>query len=1180
MHVLKSIVLIITFGAVLTACGGSSGKDKISTTSSPPEISGGGSLLGLPDDIPEVTSFQPSVPTPRYNGRLEHSSLSRQNSFYFLEALYQLLEPVYEGGKTLLTPPKPSILNYSYESVVNSPCASGAPEHTSHSFDRRVTEVLTLDSCITDSGARIHGQILIDIYFGEDELPYSTRTTYRAVTIDLDGDQLTYHGQLTTTPDGGITVNFFTVYNAILDTVYHTEHLEIYQGSVNGRVYHSKWGYIDVIDNRSLSSDARLKGSNASQLDINLERDGQNSLLDLALSSPPVYGFTALKTSIPIDVLFQWPYRKNSMPEGELKTSYTVDLGDTLDLDAYSFTDPDHDFLTYQWRQRGNPEGCTELVFQTEPAIELSASCRGTHEFDLIVEDGFHTLVIPFSVIVAGPLPELAHIAPIEHTDRAQAISLNITVENETEAGPVTYALAYGPPGIEIKKNGTVSGIPQTLFQTQGGSVHFGVSVSNERTVIQDITINYVGREIEIRAENRGGFPADISSSWHDINQDNRREQLVDYGNTFAIIEVYEGVTRYRHLETREFSTFSLQDKGILDYDGDGKQDIVLVYSDKYVVLSGQDFRLIHEQELQPIITHNRPAVLVPGLNPGIYYQNTWETEEWSYYEFETGQRYPRVAPSTHELSLGNFKGDGHYSLLATSVEALDGNPAVLHTDGTMQRLNGYPSAVADINGDGVDDIIRVQSYTPVNETKIEHYSAATGELEATYTMNVPELDREPAVLIRFVNLDNDLGDELVLLTTYEPDQIYILKRSGTVFELARKIPYPERGDRTLFRVMNSLSQFDDNSAVIKGSAENGQLLKFSLVDDPIVYASGVNGYQHTSREPMGLYRVNQTQSNVEFLGIRRWVNEKGEARAVLTSNTLTPDLDWINHTYPNLPIPYDLNAITMLPSNEGARQRLVYAHGPSYYSVVNLEPEEVVTTGDAVVVNHAAGDLTGNGLMDIYGINYYELHKLNSQTYQYELIDDSLPSRGSEILGPTIAEFGGESPALFIPWNFHSSGDHPRMDVYQHGSSGTLQRTHTIHFETRRRDMGYAQQDVTGDGVPELIVWNTDENTSYWVIDASLTVISKGTTQIPLAGVLNLPGHSSNTLIAYKFGAGLGNWEDTRIVQIDVASGQVISRSPILPGTVAQDGLTCFGDNLSTCTKLVVTNLGVLSLK
>ncbi len=167
----------------------------------------------------------------------------------------------------------------------------------------------------------------------------------------------------------------------------------------------------------------------------------------------------------------------------------------------------------------------------------------------------------------------------------------------------------------------------------------------------------------------------------------------------------------------------------------------------------------------------------------------------------------------------------------------------------------------------------------------------------------------------------------------------------------------------------------------------------------------------------------------------------------------------------------------------------------------------------------------------------------------------------------------------MFVPWEFQSSGRKPRLDLYEYRDNN-VERTGTITFDTEPLDMDHAQQDVTGDGVPELIVWNTIRQTEFWVIDSSLSVVAQFTTETPVDGVFELPTLTSNSLVAYQQGQGAGNWRDTHIIQIDPKSGRVFTRSPILPGWTDKNGLACLEGNLADCTKLVITSLGVFSLK
>ncbi|MGD8177153.1 hypothetical protein [Marinimicrobium sp. ARAG 43.8] len=1114
MDAVRTILIFTVLTIALTACGGGGGSGGSGGGEGPenPENPGNpepiktGNLSDALYDIPEIQSYQPVYLHPSYDGSIEQASLTRQNSFYFVEAVYVLLDPIFEAGTTQFYVAKPEILDYPYSGPSDLNCINGSLEHAQHELADRVVQVVTLDHCQSRGQGEAHGQIISEVFIGADGRPTHSISTYRDLTLEVDGKRLNYYGQITTTDKRHMIVDYLTIRNSSLDAIYHTQGLESTLGVLSGPIYHSRWGYVELKANQRRSLSTQLEGAEGGGLDMTLYRDNTERALELSLSSPEIesqFAAPAITTVVPLTELFLWPYRENQAPQGQVDAPEVIAPGQTMTLDATDFFDPDYDFVTHTWRYLSKPDGCSGTLPKNDPVVELPDACRGTYELELLVSDGFNDVSLPVEVVVGGPLPQVEEKVTLELESASEALSLQVEVSNAAETGPLNYAIAYAPPGIEVSPSGLVTGIPERLFQTKGGSVHIGVEVSNERSVVQEFTVNYTNRELEIAATNRGGAPDDLSRGWQDINKDGDPEQLVDYSSTFAIIEVHDGATRYRHLETRAFSTDSLRDKTVTDYDADGQLDIVLLYPDTYIVLSGLDFSVIDEVPRSSSIAQQRVAELFPG----------------------------------------------------------------------------GPVPMGDIDGDSVDDILQLTSNIAVDEFTIEHYSNDSETLLETYTVNVPELDGEYWFNARFVNLDDEPGDELVL-AVYQSDQLYLLKRTDTVFELSQKVTYPERGDHTALSRLDSLSQFTDHSAAMQGGADDGQLFRFSLIEAPVHYASG---FQHYSLEPdsvNGLHRVRTGPSSIDVLGVRQWLNEQGERQTELTASTLNADLAWTEHQrFPGLPTPYYLNEVANISSANGPHNVWLYAHWPPGYSVIDPTLGTSIFSAEVVAIKKAVGDLDGDGRVEAYAINNTELYRLNSDTYEFELIDNALAERPAGRENPFVAKFDGNQPALFIPWEFWNGGITPRLDVYQYHDSA-IQRTGTITFDTDPQFMGHAEQDVTGDGVPELIVWNTDEQTEFWIIDSSLSVVAQFTTETIVDGVFELPDLQSDSLVAYQQGQGRGNWRDTHIIQIDPNSGNIFTRSPILPGWPDKNGLTCLGDSLADCTKLVVTSLGVFSLK
>lgn len=1192
-NIQSALFLIFTIFALVSCGGGGSGGNSSSSTGTGNDASeeseendtgrlGPSQTTDNLEDIPEVQSFQSITSKPEYIGKISKASLSRQNSFYMLEAAFRVLGPIYEAGATQIYIFEPKILDNIDVPVEEEgiDCIEGEVELSKHEYESRIVWVISYDNCETSEYGLVDGQLIFNNDTASDGYVDRSEITYRYFTVRTDNESLVYHGRIDAT-DNQISVDHFTLHNSELDATYYTDDLEISYRGVQGRLYHSEWGYVHLDLDKNDSQALTLQGADQSWLHANVQDETEKPALALSLR-PAQSEHSLLETRISYPDFLAWPYQNNQPPEIQLKGAEPIEVNDTAHLDASGSQDPNKDFLTYHWEVVSVPEGCATTVSPTGDVVQYESECRGNHEFQLTVKDGFNSSVKEFSLTLAGPLPEVVDKDYTQPAQPGEDLNASVEVENASQAGPISYALAYGPEGISIDRNGNITGKPDHPFKTGGARIHIGVEVSNERSVLEDITFEFPATEVDMGAANRGKFPDDISGAWQDIDQDGSPEKLVDYQNTFAIVDIKDQSTRYSHIETRQFSELRIQDKGVMDYDDDGNNEIVLVYSDRYVVLSGQDYSIKENIQLKPVNGESRPAILIPGVNAGILYSKGGNSDDnWTFYEFASQTRHTRPAPGLHDLRVADFSGDGHYSVLATHVDEFDGEPALIHNDGSVQVLDAYPDMVGDVDGDGVDDVIVANflRYQDADEARLERYNPTTGAVSETYTVEAlgPQNWSNPRV--GWVNLDGEPGDELVI-GEHDSQTLYVLKRSGTHFEIVEEIAYPERGDRTLYQALENLGQFDTNSAVIDGSVAQGGLFQFSLQGGTETYESGFQYYSSEASSTAGLRFHQKSDDSIDLVGVRRWIDEDGNLRRELTRSAINTEAHWQSHTrYPDLPLPYILSEITRISSPDGSRSHLLYTNNHTIFSVVDLEDNEVIYTGEQPFEQYEAGDLDGDGQTEVYAPAFSELYELDVDDYQFGLFDDVGAERTFELMSPLVATFGeSESPALFLYDPSYDGGLKSKVYIYQY-QDDRIERVQTMSLELRFNNMGISRQDVTGDGVPEVILWSEDESTTFWVIDHTLEVIQKATIESPIYEVPNLGNLTSNNLIAFEQGKEIGVRADSRIVEVDLDSEKVITRSPIIPGGMDRDDLICLGNQLQSCNKFVISSAGVFTL-
>lgn len=125
-------------------------------------------------------------------------------------------------------------------------------------------------------------------------------------------------------------------------------------------------------------------------------------------------------------------------------------------------------------------------------------------------------------------------------------------------------------------------------------------------------------------------------------------------------------------------------------------------------------------------------------------------------------------------------------------------------------------------------------------------------------------------------------------------------------------------------------------------------------------------------------------------------------------------------------------------------------------------------------------------------------------------------------------------------------------------------------------------QQDVTGDGDPEWIVWRVDILTGFHaeVYDQEMSLLT--TLNLPDEHRLSIPdltGVTSNHMLGTSRAVKFSKYPGTRLVLIDWKKGLMLEKSEYLPGDLMPGSIKCLGEYLESCILKIDTTQGQFTM-
>jgi len=142
----------------------------------------------------------------------------------------------------------------------------------------------------------------------------------------------------------------------------------------------------------------------------------------------------------------------NATPTARAGSAQSVLVGNTVQLDGSTSTDPDGDPLTYQWTLILAPAGSRAvLVGATAPQATFTADLTGTYTVSLVVNDGTGNSLSSLVSVTASA----GNAAPVARTGRDQntvpgrTVTLDASASSDANGDPLTlrWTLSLRPAG-------------------------------------------------------------------------------------------------------------------------------------------------------------------------------------------------------------------------------------------------------------------------------------------------------------------------------------------------------------------------------------------------------------------------------------------------------------------------------------------------------------------------------------------------------------------------------------------------------------------------------------------------------------------------------------------------------------------------------------------------------------
>lgn len=1083
--------------ALLQACGGGgsegSGTDRT------------GGLSGLL----AIDNYTPVVTKPSLTKVDQRASISYDEGLNWLETFYTMTSILYAVSDIDSGAVRPAFLgDRANDELLNTSCERGQLQLDE--YDN--TFVGTFNGCQAND-VTLNGQLVVTA----DPDRGKVDVRYRYFQMKSPEVELIVHGDLFV-DEIGVSATDLYYRNVTLGRTYYTEELELISGQVFGYIYADNTGYI-FAGSESGGNFIELNGEGSSRQVARVKYNSSDWFFEAKLVDTEGVRYN---TNINLETLLSRAYQPNGAPILDEAPIRTVVEGELLEF-TVDVSDPDSDYLRYEWQYGSGPTGCASPeVTGGGNSVQVQALCRGEHQLDLTLSDGRDTYRYQVPYQVTAPAPELSEeIARVTVT--SEGVQAQLQVVSPEEHGPFSYHIESPRSGVSVDDQGVIRvDNPERVINTPGGEITVTGTVSNE-------TATPFTLAIPLRQDTAVMLPAylgplNLDKPWADWNQNGLPDQLISFGQSFAIVEMAETGLQVIHTETRELSDGLLRHFDTMDTNGDGQQEIVLAFEYELVVLSGEDFQVLKRQawedgQGEPVeLLQSRDVVFAPDGRAEIHYRGYQKGF------YAVAMRYQFIADQFEPILEQDFQD----TVIAQGRTLAD-------LDGT-----GILSRAEVVAVEGSDHQFSVHQYDPDDPER----------LVRTRTLELPADERWHAKEISFMSMDGETGHELVAATW--DGTLRVFKPVDEGFELAAVL---ELEGESWIISRNQLVPYDGQSAALhvgnglyRLSVERGvELLPLNRAS--FRPAFNFTYYLLDADEGGQLTLVSDEQNAAR---------ENGLTRFVLDDNLETVERQWFN-----TPLLYTHGGAAAIPALSGEHNNLIYRSGSIGGVIWDSQTGQTIEEGFMSVERPQAGDLDGDGRAEVYGTNGSRLVWADPDTYQTHILEDMDPYQ----LGPFrfLVMDGIDTPQLVVIGR--SGVSDTRVLIYRYNEEGVLALHSDQVLQTELSVASLAQQDVTGDGQPEIILHDSllYDREAFKVFDKDFQLLM----DFELSGLVrprafNLSGVRSNRLLVF---------EEGRIVTINPEKQRIEDRSQRFEGTIKPNSLLCHGENLMTCPKTLLTS-------
>jgi hypothetical protein len=394
---------------------------------------------------------------------------------------------------------------------------------------------------------------------------------------------------------------------------------------------------------------------------------------------------------------------------------------DYLTANLSSVSDPDGDVLTfiYTWNKNG-----TVITGQTTEILAAGQFVKGDIiSVDIAVSDGSHTVTVESPFVTILDTPPIVSASPPAITLDGQPLNFTV-IASDVDNDPITFAILYGPDGMQIDSSGQVSWTPSGPMFDDWMDVHYDI-----RATAAGASVDYTGTitvtdPVRQRPLVRTGIQIPHRSDGiriTDFNGDGKAEILVTDNNMLLYTLVFDGANYVQDW----VYPFKLAPGGSItaveahDINGDGNPDMVIGAGSRIVIIDGVSRKLIGEisdgysvhYSIHVADIDNDGELEVVYLGSSDPYSNQETINVYSISNLQLKWKSP-ILDYGISLSVGNVDSDPALEIVTAKGYVFDG---VSHAN-QWAYGPGFGSMVdtGDLDHDGIDEIIGATRWGPI----------------------------------------------------------------------------------------------------------------------------------------------------------------------------------------------------------------------------------------------------------------------------------------------------------------------------------------------------------------------------------------------------------------------------------------------------------------------------------